>query len=59
MPESWPFLKPVNKKQVKDYYTIIQRPMDLETVLKKVQGNFDIIFMKDLAFFSSRSYCVI
>lgn len=51
MPESWPFLKPVNKKQVKDYYTIIQRPMDLETVLKKVQGNFDIIFMKDLAFF--------
>ncbi|XP_026472569.1 transcription initiation factor TFIID subunit 1 [Ctenocephalides felis] len=39
MPESWPFLKPVNKKQVKDYYTIIQRPMDLETVLKKVQAH--------------------
>jgi transcription initiation factor TFIID subunit 1 len=34
--ESWPFLKPVNKKQVKDYYTIIQRPMDLETITKKV-----------------------
>ncbi|TMW43172.1 hypothetical protein DOY81_011743 [Sarcophaga bullata] len=29
MQESWPFLKPVNKKQVKDYYTIIKRPMDL------------------------------
>lgn len=40
MPESWPFLKPVNKKQVKDYYMIIQQPMDLETVLKKVQGKY-------------------
>lgn len=38
MPESWPFLKPVNKKQVKDYYTVIRRPMDLETITKKVAG---------------------
>ena len=37
--ESWPFLKPVNKKQVKDYYTIIHRPMDLETVTKKVSAH--------------------
>uniref|UniRef100_A0A1Q3F3H4 Transcription initiation factor TFIID subunit n=1 Tax=Culex tarsalis TaxID=7177 RepID=A0A1Q3F3H4_CULTA len=36
MPESWPFLKPVNKRLVKDYYTIIRRPMDLEKVSKKV-----------------------
>lgn len=40
MPESWPFLKPVNKKQVKDYYTVIRRPMDLETISAKIQGNF-------------------
>lgn len=40
MPESWPFLKPVNKKQVKDYYTVIRRPMDLETITKKVAGEF-------------------
>ncbi|XP_058813451.1 transcription initiation factor TFIID subunit 1 isoform X2 [Topomyia yanbarensis] len=36
MPESWPFLKPVNKRLVKDYYTIIRKPMDLEKVSKKV-----------------------
>ncbi|XP_022915910.2 transcription initiation factor TFIID subunit 1 [Onthophagus taurus] len=36
MQESWPFLKPVNKKLVKDYYNIIKRPMDLDTIAKKV-----------------------
>ncbi|XP_055587369.1 transcription initiation factor TFIID subunit 1 isoform X2 [Uranotaenia lowii] len=36
MPESWPFLKPVNKRLVKDYYTIIRKPMDLEKVSKKI-----------------------
>lgn len=39
MPESWPFLKPVNKKQVKDYYMVIRKPMDLETVSKKVAAH--------------------
>ncbi|KAM7364185.1 TATA-box binding protein associated factor 1 isoform 2-T2 [Cochliomyia hominivorax] len=39
MQESWPFLKPVNKKQVKDYYTIIKRPMDLETIGKNVEAH--------------------
>jgi len=34
--ESWPFLKPVNKKLVKGYYDVIKRPMDLETVTRKV-----------------------
>lgn len=38
MQESWPFLKPVNKKQVKDYYTVIKRPMDLESIGKNVEG---------------------
>lgn len=38
MSESWPFLKPVNKKLVKDYYSIVKRPMDLETVSKKITG---------------------
>lgn len=38
MSEAWPFLKPVNKKMVKDYYNVIKRPMDLETISKKVQG---------------------
>ncbi|XP_055848385.1 transcription initiation factor TFIID subunit 1 isoform X1 [Episyrphus balteatus] len=39
MPESWPFLKPVNKKQVKDYYTVIKKPMDLETISKNVEAH--------------------
>lgn len=39
MSESWPFLKPVNKKQVKDYYNVIKRPMDLDTISQKVAGN--------------------
>lgn len=38
MSESWPFQKPVNKKLVKDYYEIVKRPMDIETVAKKVKG---------------------
>ncbi|XP_033321327.1 TATA-box binding protein associated factor 1 isoform X2 [Megalopta genalis] len=39
MTEAWPFLKPVNKKLVKDYYTVIKRPMDLETISKKVSAH--------------------
>ncbi|KRK03157.1 transcription initiation factor TFIID subunit 1 isoform X5 [Drosophila yakuba] len=39
LPESWPFLKPVNKKQVKDYYTVIKRPMDLETIGKNIEAH--------------------
>ncbi|XP_037955889.1 transcription initiation factor TFIID subunit 1 isoform X1 [Teleopsis dalmanni] len=39
MQESWPFLKPVNKKQVKDYYTIIKKPMDLEKIGKNVEAH--------------------
>ncbi|PSN40376.1 Transcription initiation factor TFIID subunit 1 [Blattella germanica] len=36
MSESWPFVKPVNKKLVKDYYNVVKCPMDLETIAKKV-----------------------
>lgn len=39
MSESWPFLKPVNKKNVKDYYNVIKRPMDLDTISKKVAAH--------------------
>lgn len=39
IPEAWPFLKPVNKKLVKDYYNIIKRPMDLETISKRVASH--------------------
>ncbi|XP_055893415.1 transcription initiation factor TFIID subunit 1-like isoform X2 [Biomphalaria glabrata] len=36
---SWPFHNPVNKKTVKDYYTVVKRPMDLTTLLKNVQSH--------------------
>ena len=36
MQESWPFMKPVNKKQMKHYYDMIKEPMDLETISKRV-----------------------
>ncbi|XP_073945377.1 TATA-box binding protein associated factor 1 isoform X2 [Choristoneura fumiferana] len=39
MPEAWPFLKPVNKKQVKDYYNVIKKPIDMETMGKKIQAH--------------------
>ncbi|XP_012287016.1 transcription initiation factor TFIID subunit 1 [Orussus abietinus] len=39
MTEAWPFLKPVNKKLVKDYYSVINRPMDLDTISKKVSAH--------------------
>lgn len=39
MQESWLFKKPVNKKQFKDYYTLIRKPMDLETISKKVAAH--------------------
>ena len=39
VPQLWPFVKPVNKKLVKDYYNVIKRPMDLETISKKVTAH--------------------
>lgn len=43
--DAWPFLKPVNKKQIKDYYDVIKQPMDLETIAKKVSGKFKLPFV--------------
>ncbi|VVD00816.1 transcription initiation factor TFIID subunit 1 isoform X1 [Leptidea sinapis] len=39
MSEAYPFLKPVNKKQVKDYYSVIKKPIDLDTMGKKIQAH--------------------
>ncbi|XP_055899439.1 tyrosine-protein kinase BAZ1B-like [Biomphalaria glabrata] len=32
---SWPFLEPVDKKIVPDYYVLIKKPMDFQTMMKK------------------------
>lgn len=36
MQEAWPFIRPVNKKQMRHYYEVIKDPMDLETLGKNV-----------------------
>ncbi|XP_064601605.1 tyrosine-protein kinase BAZ1B-like [Liolophura sinensis] len=33
---SWPFQSPVNKKEVPDYYTIIKKPMDFQTIKNNI-----------------------
>lgn len=58
---SWPFHQPVNKKFVKDYYEVIKQPMDLQTLLKKVQSNkyqTREMFIEDVALIiqNSRQY---
>jgi transcription initiation factor TFIID subunit 1 len=56
--ESWPFIKPVNKKLVKGYYDIIKNPMDLETMTKKVSAHryhSRIDFLADIQLIASNS----
>ncbi|XP_047143323.1 nucleosome-remodeling factor subunit BPTF isoform X2 [Hydra vulgaris] len=36
---AWPFMKPVDKKDVKDYYEKIKEPMDLQTMSTKLRDN--------------------
>ena len=37
MSESWPFMKPVNRKAMKHYYDMIKQPMDLSTMSTKLE----------------------
>ncbi|GFW17271.1 transcription initiation factor TFIID subunit 1 [Trichonephila clavipes] len=39
IPESWPFHKPVSKKFVKEYYSIIKNPIDLDQILKNIKAH--------------------
>ncbi|GLH03339.1 Transcription initiation factor TFIID subunit 1 [Gryllus bimaculatus] len=39
MPESSPFLKPANKKIMKNYYDVVKEPMDLEMIAKNVTAH--------------------
>ncbi|KAF7889393.1 uncharacterized protein EAF01_010886 [Botrytis porri] len=39
---AWPFLEPVDVKQVEDYYTVVKHPMDLQTMQQKLdEGLYD------------------
>ncbi|KAL8351050.1 hypothetical protein RB601_000809 [Gaeumannomyces tritici] len=37
--QAWPFLKPVNKDEVPDYYNVIAQPMDLSTIEERLDQN--------------------
>lgn len=48
---SWPFLAPVNKEEVQDYYTVIKEPMDLSTMEQKLENDqYEAVedFIKDV-----------
>ncbi|KAF0979207.1 hypothetical protein FDP41_001550 [Naegleria fowleri] len=38
MEDAWPFRKPVTKAQAKDYFDIIEKPMDLSKISKKLES---------------------
>lgn len=38
--QAWPFLNPVNKDEVPDYYNVIESPMDLSTVEERLENDF-------------------
>lgn len=42
MKPAWPFIKPVDTKRlnIPDYHTIIERPMDLNTIDKRLKSTY-------------------
>lgn len=59
LPQSWPFIEPVNGSEVPEYYEIIKKPMDLLTMSKKVQqGNYKSLSEFELDFDLIINNCV-
>lgn len=59
--QAWPFLKPVDKDEVPDYYNVITSPMDLSTMEEKLeQGSYttakELIDDLKLIFSNCRQY---
>ncbi|KAG7838533.1 hypothetical protein KL943_000609 [Ogataea angusta] len=60
-PSNWPFLQPVNKDEVPDYYEVIKEPMDLSTMEVKLENDAyetfdDFIYDCKLIFNNCRQY---
>lgn len=58
---AWPFLQPVNKNEVADYYEYIKEPMDLSTMETKLENNKyetfeEFIYDARLVFKNCRAY---
>lgn len=59
--QAWPFLHPVNKDDVPDYYNVITSPMDLSTMLERLEHDYytapkDLVSDLKLIFNNCRKY---
>ncbi|RBQ74255.1 hypothetical protein FVER14953_20370 [Fusarium verticillioides] len=59
--QAWPFLQPVNKADVPDYYNVITFPMDLSTMLERLEHDYyaaprDLVRDLKLIFSNCRKY---
>lgn len=43
---AWPFLKPVDKTEVPDYYDHIKFPMDLKTMQERVKKGYNLEYFR-------------
>lgn len=60
-PSNWPFLQPVNRTEVPDYYEVIKEPMDLSTMEVKLENDAyesidDFVYDCKLIFNNCRQY---
>lgn len=60
-PSAWPFVQPVNREEVPDYYEVIKEPMDLTTMEFKVENDqyesvAQFVYDAKLIFNNCRSY---
>lgn len=51
MSEAWPFMKPVNRKLVKDYYNVIKQPIDLETIASRVSSEYKTLYKANIFYY--------
>ncbi|KAK0713021.1 histone acetyltransferase GCN5 [Lasiosphaeria miniovina] len=59
--QAWPFLNPVNRDEVPDYYNTIKSPMDLSTVEERLERDFytapkDLVADLKLIYANCRQY---
>jgi histone acetyltransferase len=59
--QAWPFLTPVNKDEVPDYYNVITSPMDLSTIEERLEHDYytapkDLVADLKLIFSNCRQY---
>ncbi|GAB1216758.1 histone acetyltransferase [Aspergillus terreus] len=59
--QAWPFLHPVNKDEVPDYYNVITSPIDLSTMEERLEQDFytapkDLVSDLKLIFSNCRQY---